>query len=87
MLPPLLQVPNGDLTSEQLTWLGDCIAPYGEEGCGDITTRANAQLRGITLAEADKIAQGMVEHGLSRYPYHLASTCGKLGLGICVQLT
>lgn len=60
------QVPNGDLTVKQLRYLGDCIAPFGDKGCGDITTRANAQLRGVTLAEADNICQGLVEHGLSR---------------------
>ena len=62
----LMQVPNGDLTAKQLTFLGDCIAPFGDRGCGDITTRANIQLRGMTLAEADGIATGLVEHGLSR---------------------
>lgn len=61
-----VQVPNGDLTADQLTYFGDCIGPYGEKGCADITTRANAQLRGLTLAEADHIAQGLVERGLSR---------------------
>ncbi|KAK9799721.1 hypothetical protein WJX73_004054 [Symbiochloris irregularis] len=60
-----LKVPNGDLTVKQLRYLGDCIAPFGDKGCGDITTRANAQLRGVTLAEADKICQGLVDHGLS----------------------
>lgn len=38
-------MPNGELTSEQLRFLGDCIAPYGEDGCADITTRANIQAR------------------------------------------
>ena len=46
-----VQVPNGDLTVEQLRFLGDCIKPL-EGGCGDITTRANIQLRGVTLKEA-----------------------------------
>ena len=40
--PP--QVPNGELTAEQLRFLGDCIAPYGADGCADITTRANIQV-------------------------------------------
>ena len=34
-------------------------------GCGDITTRANVQLRGITLAEADKVFAGLQTVGLS----------------------
>jgi ferredoxin-nitrite reductase len=37
-------VPNGELTAAQLRYLGDCIAPYGEDGCADITTRANIQV-------------------------------------------
>lgn len=51
------QVPNGELTSAQLRALGDQIKPLGEKGCADITTRANIQLRGMTLAEADKVFQ------------------------------
>ena len=50
-----LQVPNGELSASQLRWLGDSIANLEGDGCGDITTRANIQLRGMTLAEADKI--------------------------------
>lgn len=48
------QVPNGELNAKQLRFLGDQIA-HLEGGCGDITTRANVQLRGMTLGEADKI--------------------------------
>ena len=59
-----VQVPNGDLTSKQLRFLGDCIKDL-PGGCGDVTTRANIQLRGITLAEADQIIEGLVAHGLS----------------------
>jgi len=54
----LLQVPNGELSAKQLRWLGDAIASFKElpeGGCGDITTRGNIQLRGMTLAESDKI--------------------------------
>lgn len=47
-------MPNGELSAKQLRFLGDQIANL-EGGCGDITTRANIQLRGMTLAEADKI--------------------------------
>ncbi|KAK9807588.1 hypothetical protein WJX72_003483 [[Myrmecia] bisecta] len=60
-----LKVPNGELTSKQLRYLGSCIKPFGADGCADITTRANIQLRGVTLAEADQIMAGLVEHGLS----------------------
>lgn len=60
------QVPNGEITSHQLRVLGNLIKPYGDElGVGDITTRANFQLRGITLGDADKVIQAVQECGLS----------------------
>lgn len=62
-----LKVPNGELTSEQLRFLGDCIAPYGEDGCADITTRANIQLRGVTLEDADTIIAGLQQRGLTSF--------------------
>ena len=51
------QVPNGELTAKQLRFLAGCIEPYGEKGCADITTRANLQLRGLTLGEADQVME------------------------------
>jgi hypothetical protein len=48
----LLQLPNGEMTSEQMRYAASCIRPYGEEGCADITTRANLQLRGVKLDDA-----------------------------------
>jgi len=50
-------VPNGELTAKQLRFCAGCIEPYGEKGCADITTRANLQLRGVTLGEADQIME------------------------------
>ena len=60
-----LQVPNGELTSEQSRFLGQCVRKYGEKGCLDITTRANIQLRGVTLDDADHIFDGLQEVGLT----------------------
>ncbi|KAG7671214.1 hypothetical protein KSW81_003352 [Nannochloris sp. 'desiccata'] len=60
-----LKVPCGELTSEQLRFLGESIAKYGEDGCADITTRANMQLRGVQLEDADTIIDGLVQRGLS----------------------
>lgn len=60
-----LRVPNGELTSEQLRYLGSAIRPYGESGCADITTRANIQLRGIQLEHADQIIDKIYELGLT----------------------
>lgn len=60
-----LKVPNGELTAAQLRYLGDCIAPYGADGCADITTRANMQIRGVQLEDADRIIAGLQERGLT----------------------
>ena len=49
------QVPNGELSSKQLRFLGDQITHLGEEGCADITTRANIQLRGMDLTDSAAI--------------------------------
>ena len=65
VLSCLLQVPNGELTVEQLRFLGEAIAPLGAEGCADITTRANIQLRGMGVDGAAEIFKGLQEHGLS----------------------
>ena len=58
-------MPNGELTVAQLRYLGDVIAGYGADGCADITTRANMQLRGVLLEDADGIIAGLQERGLS----------------------
>lgn len=62
-----LRVPNGELNASQLRFLGSAVAPYGADGCADITTRANIQLRGITIDDADKVINGLFEHGLTSY--------------------
>ena len=60
-----LKVPNGVLDAGQLRALGECIAPYGVDGCGDVTTRANIQLRGICLEDADRVMKTLRDSGLS----------------------
>jgi hypothetical protein len=35
-----------------MRYAASCIKPYGEDGCADITTRANLQLRGVKLEDA-----------------------------------
>jgi sulfite reductase beta subunit-like hemoprotein len=59
------QVPSGELTSEQLRRLANCVRPYGEKGCGDITTRANIQLRGITMEDASSVYNEVQDMGLT----------------------
>lgn len=47
-----LQLPNGEMTAEQMRFAASCVKPYGADGCLDITTRANLQLRGVQLEDA-----------------------------------
>ncbi|CAG9466328.1 unnamed protein product [Pedinophyceae sp. YPF-701] len=46
-----VRLPNGEVTATQLRVMGESIEGL-ENGCGDITTRANIQLRGHTLDQA-----------------------------------
>lgn len=62
-----LKVPNGILNSEQLRYFSTAIKPYGEDGCGDITTRMNIQLRGITLDDASDICDNFYKIGLTSF--------------------
>lgn len=55
-----LKVPNGIINSDQLRFYADCVEPYGTEiGVVDITTRANIQMRGVKLEDADRIIDGL----------------------------
>jgi ferredoxin-nitrite reductase len=60
-----LKVPSGELTAEQLRFLDAAISEYGADGCADITTRANVQLRGVLLEDAAGIMAGLRERGLT----------------------
>eukprot|EP00879_Flechtneria_rotunda_P025802 GHRR01027449.1.p1 GENE.GHRR01027449.1~~GHRR01027449.1.p1 ORF type:complete len:215 (+),score=51.67 GHRR01027449.1:289-933(+) len=62
-----LKLPNGEMTASQLRYAASCIKPYGAEGCADITTRANLQLRGVKLNDADKIIEGLIANNMSSY--------------------
>jgi ferredoxin-nitrite reductase len=63
----LLQLPNGEVTSEQLRYAASIISKYGEDGCADITTRANLQLRGVKLEDADGVIEGLIQHGMGSF--------------------
>jgi ferredoxin-nitrite reductase len=55
-----LRVPNGIVTSDQMRFYATTVEPYGpEQGVIDITTRANIQLRGVPLEDADTIIDGL----------------------------
>ena len=59
------KIPNGIVTAEQFRYLGAIIARYGEDGCGDITTRQNIQLRGVELPDVPEILEGLLKRNLS----------------------
>lgn len=53
-----LKVPNGIVNSDQMRFYANCVEKY-DNGCVDITTRANIQLRGVKLEHADEIIDGL----------------------------
>eukprot|EP00898_Chlorokybus_atmophyticus_P002636 jgi/Chlat1/3373/Chrsp23S00271 len=60
-----LKLPNGICTSEQVRFLASVISKYGEEGCADVTTRQNWQIRGVTLADVTWVLDGLERVGLT----------------------
>lgn len=60
-------MPNGELTAAQLRFLASSIAPYGADGCADITTRANIQLRGVTMEDSETVIKGLWDVGLTSF--------------------
>lgn len=55
-----LRVPNGIVTADQMRFYAHSVEKYGPElGVIDITTRANIQLRGVTLEDAPNIIDGL----------------------------
>lgn len=56
---------NGILTTAQLRCLADIVAMHPEDGCADITTRQNWQLRGMTKEDIPGIIDKLKAHGLS----------------------
>ena len=60
-------MPNGELSAAQLRCLGECIEPFGVEGCADITTRAAIQLRGVTMETAPGIIDKLDGVGMTSF--------------------
>ncbi|CAL1389280.1 unnamed protein product [Linum trigynum] len=60
-----LKLPNGVTTSEQTRYLASVIRKYGKEGCADVTTRQNWQIRGVVLPDVPEILQGLAGVGLT----------------------
>ncbi|KAA8536200.1 hypothetical protein F0562_028678 [Nyssa sinensis] len=60
-----LKLPNGVTTSAQTRYLASVIKQYGKEGCADVTTRQNWQIRGVVLPDVPEILKGLAEVGLT----------------------
>ncbi|CAM6116958.1 unnamed protein product [Calypogeia fissa] len=60
-----LKLPNGVTTSEQTRFLASAIEKYGADGCADITTRQNWQIRGVVLEDVPELLKGLNRVGLS----------------------
>uniref|UniRef100_A0A0E0GCC3 Ferredoxin--nitrite reductase, chloroplastic n=1 Tax=Oryza nivara TaxID=4536 RepID=A0A0E0GCC3_ORYNI len=60
-----LKLPNGVTTSEQTRYLASVIEAYGKDGCADVTTRQNWQIRGVTLPDVPAILDGLNAVGLT----------------------
>jgi ferredoxin-nitrite reductase len=60
-----LRLPNGIINSQQIRVLGEVVQRYGDDGCADITTRQNIQLRGIRIEDLPEIFQRFQTVGLT----------------------
>ncbi|KAF8405023.1 hypothetical protein HHK36_009919 [Tetracentron sinense] len=60
-----LKLPNGVTTSAQTRYLASVIRRYGKEGCADVTTRQNWQIRGVELPHVPEIMEGLAQVGLT----------------------
>eukprot|EP00242_Pyramimonas_sp_CCMP2087_P010300 CAMPEP_0198212628 /NCGR_PEP_ID=MMETSP1445-20131203/26849_1 /TAXON_ID=36898 /ORGANISM="Pyramimonas sp., Strain CCMP2087" /LENGTH=602 /DNA_ID=CAMNT_0043887123 /DNA_START=226 /DNA_END=2034 /DNA_ORIENTATION=- len=56
---------NGIITAKQMRYLGEVIQSYGEDGCADITTRQNIQLRGVVLPDVPEMFENFTKLGLT----------------------
>lgn len=60
-----LKLPNGITTSSQTRYLASVIRKYGKDGCADVTTRQNWQIRGVELPDVPEILEGLNNVGLT----------------------
>ncbi|MFN6486795.1 MULTISPECIES: ferredoxin--nitrite reductase [unclassified Nostoc] len=60
-----LRMPNGILSSSQMRVLAQVVQRYGDDGCADITTRQNIQLRGIRIEDLPDIFDRLHAVGLT----------------------
>ena len=60
-----MRTPNGILSSSQLRVLAEIVERYGADGCADITTRQNIQLRGVRLEDIPDIFRRLDAVGMT----------------------
>jgi len=60
-----LRMANGVLSSHKLRILAEIVQQYGDDGCADITTRQNLQLRGVRLEDIPEIFNRFKQAGLT----------------------
>ncbi|CAM8974227.1 unnamed protein product [Rhodiola kirilowii] len=60
-----LKLPNGVTTSAQTRYLASVIKKYGKDGCADVTTRQNWQIRGVVLSDVPALMKGLTAVGLT----------------------
>jgi ferredoxin-nitrite reductase len=75
-----LKVPNGIVNADQMRFYAQCLEKYGDEqGVVDITTRANIQLRGVQLEDADAIIDGLHARNQTSYQSALDNVRNMVG--------
>jgi len=60
-----LRLPHGVLSSHKMRVLAEVVQRYGDDGCADITTRQNLQLRGVRLEDIPDIFSQFEAAGLT----------------------
>jgi ferredoxin-nitrite reductase len=60
-----MRLPSGIISSNQLRVLAEVVQRYGADGCADITTRQNLQLRGIRIEDVPSIFEKFKAAGLT----------------------
>ena len=60
-----LRLPHGVLSSHKMRVLAEIVQRYGDDGCADITTRQNLQLRGIRLEDIPDIFSRFEQAGIT----------------------
>ncbi|MGB7085530.1 MAG: ferredoxin--nitrite reductase [Phormidesmis sp.] len=60
-----MRMPHGVLSSHKMRILAEIVQRYGDDGCADITTRQNLQLRGVHLEDMPGIFERFKLAGLT----------------------